>query len=65
VPRKVRQLIQDLRTAGFQDRGGEGSHRNFIDGKGNRVTISGRDGDDAKPYQEREVRQKIERSQKT
>ncbi len=62
MPRKLRQLIRDLKKAGFADRGGKGSHRNYMDGKGNRVTISGRDGDDAKPYQEREVREQIARS---
>ena len=64
MPRKIRQLIQDLEKAGFVNRGGKGSHRNFTDGKGQRVTISGKEGDDAKPYQEREVRQNIERSNK-
>ena len=64
MPRKLRQLISDLKKAGFVDRGGKGSHRNFADGKGNRVTLSGRGGDDAKPYQEREVRENIERSQR-
>ena len=44
------------------DRGGKGSHRNYMDSQGNRVTLSGRDGDDAKPYQEREVREQIARS---
>ena len=64
MPRRIRELVRDLEKAGFVDRGGKGSHRNFIDGKGNRVTLSGNLGDDAKPYQEREVRQKIERSKK-
>ena len=64
MPRKVRQLINDLKKAGFVDRGGKGSHRNFVDDKGNRVTLSGREGDDAKPYQEKEVRENIERSLK-
>jgi predicted RNA binding protein YcfA (HicA-like mRNA interferase family) len=59
MPRKVRQLISDLKRAGFLDRGGKGSHRNFQHGKGIRVTISGKAGDDAKPYQEREVKRVI------
>ena len=63
MPRKIRQLIKDLKKAGFVDRGGKGSHRNFVDGKGNKVTLSGHEGDDAKPYQEREVELNIERSQ--
>lgn len=65
MPRKIRQLIADLKKAGFADRGGKGSHRNFIDGKGNKVTLSGQEGADAKPYQEREVRKNIERSKKS
>ncbi|MDF7824295.1 type II toxin-antitoxin system HicA family toxin [Pontiellaceae bacterium B12227] len=55
MPRKIRQLIQDLKKAGFTDRGGKGSHRNFTHSSGIRITISGKTGDDAKKYQEREV----------
>jgi predicted RNA binding protein YcfA (HicA-like mRNA interferase family) len=64
MPRKLRQLISDLVRAGFVDRGGKGSHRNFEHPKAGRVTLSGRPGDDAKPYQEKEVRQRIAESQK-
>jgi predicted RNA binding protein YcfA (HicA-like mRNA interferase family) len=64
MPRKLRQLISDLVRAGFVDRGGKGSHRNFEHPKAVRVTLSGRPGDDAKPYQEKEVRQRIAESQK-
>jgi len=59
MPRKVRQLIADLQKAGFADRGGKGSHRNFQHVKGVRVTISGKSGDDAKHYQERDVARAI------
>jgi len=45
------------------DRGGRGSHRNFEHPSGVRVTISGKLGGDAKPYQEREVRRAIEESE--
>ena len=62
MPRKIRQLIADLKKAGFVDRGGKGSHRNFVDGKGNIVTLSGQEGADAKPYQEKDVRESIKRS---
>ena len=55
MPRKVRQLIADLKKAGFVDRGGKGSHRNFTHARGVRVTLSGGPGDDAKHYQERDV----------
>jgi predicted RNA binding protein YcfA (HicA-like mRNA interferase family) len=63
MARKIRQLIHDLKTAGFVDRGGKGSHRNFKHPKGARVTLSGKPRDDAKPYQEREVKQAIEESE--
>lgn len=60
MPRKVRQLIADLEEAGFVNRGGKGGHRNFTHPLGLRVTISGSLGDDAKHYQERDVRRALE-----
>ena len=63
MPRKLRELLRDLERAGFVNRGGKGSHRNYEHPKGVRVTLSGQPGDDAKPYQEREVKQKIKESQ--
>lgn len=60
MPRKVRQLIADLEKAGFENRGGKGSHRNFTHPLGLRVTVSGGAGDDAKHYQERDVRRALE-----
>jgi len=60
MPRKVRQLIADLERAGFVNRGGKGSHRNFMHPRGFRVTISGQPGDDAKHYQERDVTRALE-----
>jgi predicted RNA binding protein YcfA (HicA-like mRNA interferase family) len=63
MPRKIRELMRDLERAGFVNRGGKGSHRNYEHPRGMRVTLSGRLGDDAKTYQEREVKQKIEESQ--
>lgn len=63
MPRKIRELIADLEAAGFEDRGGKGSHRNFIHPSVSKpVTISGRTGDDAKKYQERAVAKAIEES---
>jgi predicted RNA binding protein YcfA (HicA-like mRNA interferase family) len=55
-------LIADLEKAGFVNRGGKGSHRNFEHATGVRATISGHPGDDARHYQEKLVRQKIEES---
>ncbi|MDO8519752.1 MAG: type II toxin-antitoxin system HicA family toxin [Deltaproteobacteria bacterium] len=65
MPRKLRQLIQDLKSAGFTDRGGKGSHRNFLHAQCPfPVTISGKEGDDAKPYQEQAVRQALKEVKK-
>lgn len=60
MPRKIRQLIKDLEKAGFENRGGKGSHRNYLHPKGIVLTISGKLGDDAKRYQEKLVKSKIE-----
>ena len=60
MPRKIRQLIADLEKAGFVNRGGKGSHRNFTHPQGLRVTVSGGAGDDAKHYQERDVRRALD-----
>jgi len=60
MPKKVRELISELETAGFVDRGGKGSHRNFVHPSGVVLTISGRPGDDARLYQIKLVRQRIE-----
>ncbi len=60
MPRKVRELIREVERAGFIDRGGKGSHRNYEHAHGVRITISGSPGDDAKPYQEREVKRAID-----
>ena len=56
MPRKVRQLVAELTQSGFVNRGGKGSHRNFIHPKGPRITISGGLSDDARHYQERDVK---------
>ena len=65
MPPKIRELVSELESAGFVDRGGTGSHRNFVHPKVARpVTISGNPGDDAKHYQVRAVRLAIEESKK-
>ena len=54
--RKIRELIAELKAAGFMDRSGKGSHQNFTHPRASLpVTISGKAGDDAKPYQEKAV----------
>ena len=65
MPRKIRELIADLEAAGFANRGGKGSHRNFVHAKvAKPVTLSGKPGEDAKQYQERAVKLAIEESTK-
>lgn len=64
MPPKIRQLISQLERAGFENRGGKGSHRNFVHPKVSRpITISGKLGADAKKYQERAVQRAIEDSE--
>ena len=65
MPPKIRDLITELERAGFINRGGKGSHRNFIHQNViEPITISGKPGDDAKHYQVRAVRLAIEESKK-
>ena len=64
MPRKLRELIRELEAAGFVDRGGRGSHRNFVHPKVARpLTLAGRAGGDAKAYQEKAVRSAIREAQ--
>jgi len=63
MPRKIRDLIRDLEKAGFRNRGGKGSHRNFVHSNVEKpLTVSGTTGSDAKQYQERAVKRAIEES---
>ncbi|MDQ2868777.1 MAG: type II toxin-antitoxin system HicA family toxin [Verrucomicrobiota bacterium] len=63
-PSAKRLQCRREKSAGFVNRGGKGSHRNFEHPRGQRVTLSGRPGDDAHPYQEKEVKRKINESEK-
>jgi len=60
MPKKVRELKQALRQEGFTELTGKGSHTNWIhplySGK---LTISGKDGDDAKRYLEKSVQEAL------
>ncbi len=58
MPRKIRDLIRELERAGYINRGGKGSHRNYQK-DGVTVVISGQPGDDAKSYQERDIKRAI------
>ena len=65
MPRKIRDLIKDLENAGFINRGGKGDHRNFVHPNVRKpITISDKEGDDAKHYQEKAVRLAIEEARK-
>jgi predicted RNA binding protein YcfA (HicA-like mRNA interferase family) len=49
MPPKVRELIAELEAAGFVNRGGKGSHRNFVPpNRARPITLSGKLGNDAK-----------------
>ncbi|MBD2343458.1 type II toxin-antitoxin system HicA family toxin [Anabaena subtropica] len=62
MPKKIRELKSLLLQAGFSCRTGKGSHTNWyhplLPG---RVTISGKDGSDAKAYQEKDVNNALQR----
>lgn len=64
MPRKIKELIKELEKAGFANRAGKDSHRNYIHSKGIVVTISGKLGSDAKLYQEKLIKQKIQEIKK-
>lgn len=63
MPRKKRQLKSDLRKAGFRQRAdrAKGSHSYWYHPQfpGVTVIIAGHDGDDAKSYDEQNVREAI------
>ncbi len=67
VPRKVRQIKAELIRAGFdQDtKQGKGSHSKWthplVRGA---VILSGHDGDDVQPYQEKDAREALRRLRK-
>ena len=61
MPRKIGDIISDLLDAGFEERPGKGSHRNYRHPLlAKLVTISGQDGDDAQRYHEKAVRKAID-----
>lgn len=66
MPRKIRQLVKDLQDAGFKLMSGaaKGSHRKFAHANySGAVTLSGNDNDDAKHYQEKQVKRAIDEVQ--
>jgi predicted RNA binding protein YcfA (HicA-like mRNA interferase family) len=63
MPPKIRQLKAVLARAGFTMRPAKGSHTYWTHPAlpGNSVTIAGKDGNDAKPYQIKDVEEQLER----
>lgn len=61
MPPKVKELIKQLKQSGFKNRDGKGSHRNFSHTLGVKITISGKSGNDAKPYQIKAVKSAIQK----
>lgn len=63
MPPKIRELISNLERSGFVETigGGKGSHRKFLHPRfPGAVTVSGKPGDDAKPYQEQQIKRAID-----
>jgi len=61
VPPKIRELIGMLESAGFENTGGKGSHRNYKHPDVNKlITIPNKLGDDAKHYLVKMVKLAIE-----
>ncbi|MCY4341404.1 MAG: type II toxin-antitoxin system HicA family toxin [Gammaproteobacteria bacterium] len=54
MPRKIRELARLLEKAGFRRKSGK-----YIHPDGRQLVLSGKDGDDAKPYQERQVMKRV------
>lgn len=65
MPPKIKTLVKDLENAGFVNRGGKGSHRNYVHPEGTRpITISGKMSSDAKHYQIKAVKAAIREVEK-
>jgi predicted RNA binding protein YcfA (HicA-like mRNA interferase family) len=62
IPPKIRKLKATLRKAGAYQISQEGSHTKWKHPllPSHIVVLSGSDGDDAKPYQEKDVRNMLE-----
>jgi len=64
MPKKIRELKSMLRKAGFMCRSGKGSHTSWEHARlAESITLSGNDGRDAKPYQEKQVRDAIRKAE--
>ena len=66
MPRKIRALRAEAQREGFTQvaKRGKGSHTIWKHATGVQITIPGHDGDDAKPYMERQLRAAIAEAQR-
>lgn len=65
MPPKIKDLIKHLEKAGFKNRGGKGSHRNYIQPHVLKsVTLSGKSNDDARIYLIKAVEQANKRNKR-
>jgi predicted RNA binding protein YcfA (HicA-like mRNA interferase family) len=67
VPRKIRDILNDYRKAGFVivPGAGKGDHRKLKHaGLGGAVTLDGKLGSDCKHYQEKQLREQLEKLKK-
>ena len=67
MPKKLRELKAMLRQAGWIEicGGGKGSHTKWAHAAvARRVTLSGKDGDDARRYQEKDVARAVAEAMK-
>ncbi len=61
MPKKVRELKTMLQQAGFTYKPAKGSHSKWIHPKLSKsIIIAGKDGNDTKPYLEKQVNEALE-----
>ena len=58
MPKNLRVLVAELARAGYVNRGGKGSHRNYEHACGHRLVIAIHPGE-AKSYQQRDIEEAI------
>jgi predicted RNA binding protein YcfA (HicA-like mRNA interferase family) len=65
MPKKIRELKAALRKAGFVSKPAKGSHEKWKhELLSQKIIIAGKDGSDAKPYLEEQVREALEQLEK-
>lgn len=65
MPPKIRELITELERAGFTNKGGKDSHRNYAHPKlAKPIIVSGKAGEDAQHYLIKAVQKAIEAAKK-